>query len=125
MRIAIVGTGAMGSLFASHLADTGAEIWAFDVWREHVDGDAARRADRASGWQARAACGIHATSDPADAGICDISHGFREVRPDGRCDSGRATDDRPRDNNRDAAERHRQCRDHSRRLSAKSRSHSG
>ena len=37
MRIAIVGTGAMGSLFASHLADTDAEVWAFDVWREHIE----------------------------------------------------------------------------------------
>ena len=71
MRIAIVGTGAMGSLFASHLADAGAEVWAFDVWREHVEAigrgglivhrDGKSRSVR-----------IHATLDPADAGICDI-----------------------------------------------------
>jgi 2-dehydropantoate 2-reductase len=37
MRIAVIGAGAMGSLFASCLADTAAEVWAYDQWREHVE----------------------------------------------------------------------------------------
>ncbi len=38
MRICIVGCGAIGSLFAAHLARAGeAEVYAFDVWEEHVD----------------------------------------------------------------------------------------
>jgi len=38
MRICIVGCGAVGSLFAAHLAKAGeAEVWAYDVWKEHVD----------------------------------------------------------------------------------------
>jgi 2-dehydropantoate 2-reductase len=38
LKICIVGCGAVGSLFAAHLAQKGeAEVWAYDVWREHVD----------------------------------------------------------------------------------------
>jgi 2-dehydropantoate 2-reductase len=38
MRICIVGCGAVGSLFAAHLAKAGeVEVWAYDVWKEHVD----------------------------------------------------------------------------------------
>lgn len=38
MRICIIGCGAVGSLFAAHLAKTGeAEVWAYDVWKEHVE----------------------------------------------------------------------------------------
>jgi len=37
MRICVVGCGAVGSLFAAHLAKAGeAEVWAYDVWKEHV-----------------------------------------------------------------------------------------
>lgn len=36
MRVVVVGAGAMGSLFACHLAGTGEEVWVYDVWREHV-----------------------------------------------------------------------------------------
>jgi 2-dehydropantoate 2-reductase len=38
MRICVIGCGAVGSLFAAHLAKTGeAEVWAYDVWKEHTD----------------------------------------------------------------------------------------
>jgi 2-dehydropantoate 2-reductase len=38
MRICVVGCGAVGSLFAAHLAKAGeAEVWAYDVWKEHTD----------------------------------------------------------------------------------------
>jgi len=37
MRICVVGCGAVGSLFAAHLARAGeAEVWAYDVWKEHT-----------------------------------------------------------------------------------------
>lgn len=37
MKICIVGCGAVGSLFAAHLAKAGeAEVWAYDVWKEHT-----------------------------------------------------------------------------------------
>ncbi len=38
MKICVIGCGAVGSLFAAHLAKAGeAEVWAYDVWKEHVD----------------------------------------------------------------------------------------
>ena len=41
-KIAILGTGAMGSVYAALLADAGNEVWAIDVWREHVEAIRAR-----------------------------------------------------------------------------------
>ncbi len=36
MKIAVVGAGAMGSLFGAMLAEAGNEVWLHDVWVEHV-----------------------------------------------------------------------------------------
>jgi 2-dehydropantoate 2-reductase len=75
LRIAIIGTGAMGSLFASHLAGTEAEIWAFDVWREHVD--AIRRDGLIVHRDGTArSARIHATTNAGEAGICDVAMVF-------------------------------------------------
>jgi len=38
LKVCIIGCGAVGSLFAAHLAQKGeAEIWAYDVWKDHID----------------------------------------------------------------------------------------
>jgi 2-dehydropantoate 2-reductase len=38
VRVAVVGCGAIGSLYAAHLARVpGVEVWAVDAWAEHVD----------------------------------------------------------------------------------------
>ncbi len=36
MKIAVVGAGAMGSLFGAMLAEAGNDVWLYDVWGEHV-----------------------------------------------------------------------------------------
>jgi 2-dehydropantoate 2-reductase len=36
MKVAVVGAGAMGSLFGAMLAEAGNEVWLYDVWPEHV-----------------------------------------------------------------------------------------
>ncbi|MGD8471738.1 MAG: 2-dehydropantoate 2-reductase [Desulfobacteraceae bacterium] len=36
MKIAIVGAGAMGSLFGSLLAEGGHEVWLYDIWQDHI-----------------------------------------------------------------------------------------
>ncbi len=71
MKIAIVGTGAMGSVYAALLAAAGHEVWAIDRWREHVD------AMRAKGLRLEGASGdrtvkLNATTEPRDAGPCDL-----------------------------------------------------
>ena len=37
MKIAVIGAGAMGSLFGGLLAESGARVHLLDVWAEHVD----------------------------------------------------------------------------------------
>ncbi len=71
MKIAVVGTGAMGSVYAALMGDAGNEVWAIDRWVEHVE------AIRANGLRLEGASGdrtvrMHATTDPADAGVCDL-----------------------------------------------------
>ena len=36
MKIAVVGGGAMGSLFAGYLAMSSEDVWIYDIWEEHV-----------------------------------------------------------------------------------------
>ncbi len=71
MKIAIVGCGAMGSVYAALLADAGHEVWAIDSWKEHVE------AMRSKGLRLEGASGdrtvrLNATTDPADAGPSDL-----------------------------------------------------
>jgi 2-dehydropantoate 2-reductase len=71
MKIAIVGTGAMGSVYAGLLASAGHEVWAIDAWREHVE------AMRAKGLRLEGISGdrtvrVHASTDAKDAGPCDL-----------------------------------------------------
>ena len=71
MKIAIVGTGAMGSVYAGLFASAGHEVWAIDRWREHIE------AIRARGLRVEGASGdrtvhIQATTIAAEAGICDL-----------------------------------------------------
>ena len=71
MKIAIVGAGAMGSVYAGILGDAGNEVWAVDTWTEHVE------AIRSGGLLVEGASGnrtvrVEATSDPAEVGVCDL-----------------------------------------------------
>jgi len=71
MKIAIVGTGAMGSVYAALFASAGHEIWAVDRWREHIE------AIRARGLRLEGASGdrtvkLNATTDAREAGTCDL-----------------------------------------------------
>jgi 2-dehydropantoate 2-reductase len=71
VKIAIVGAGAMGSVYAALLASVGAEVWAVDVNVEHVE------AIRARGLRVEGASGdrtvrIGATTNPDEAGPVDL-----------------------------------------------------
>ena len=70
MKICIIGCGAVGSLFAAHLAQKGeAEVWAYDVWREHIDA-INKNGLRLSG-AADFTAQLHATSDAEELPRCD------------------------------------------------------
>src|SRR4051794_30113587 len=72
MKIAIVGTGAMGAVYAALLQKTGHEVWAIDSWGEHVD-RIARDGLRVSGASGSYVVdGIRAGYTVADAGACDL-----------------------------------------------------
>ncbi len=72
MKIAIHGTGAMGSVYAALFAEAGHEVWAVDPWQDHVAAINAQglRLEGASG--DRTVSGIRATTDIAEAGACDL-----------------------------------------------------
>lgn len=73
MKIAIIGTGAMGSVYAGLLADAGNEVWAIDLWHKHIT------AIRQQGLRVEGASGdrvvrnnLHASTNINDAGHCDL-----------------------------------------------------
>jgi len=71
VRICVVGCGAVGSLFAAHLAQLeDVEVWAYDAYREHVD------AINAEGLRLSGAGDVvgrmRATTDPAELPPCDF-----------------------------------------------------
>jgi len=70
IRICIVGCGAVGSLFAAHLARADqAEIWAYDVWKDHTD--AIRKNGLRLSGAADFTANLKATSDPKVLPRCD------------------------------------------------------
>lgn len=71
MKIAIIGVGAMGSVYAALLTSGGHDVWAVDVWKEHID------AIREKGLRVEGASGdrtvrINATTNPADVRDADL-----------------------------------------------------
>jgi 2-dehydropantoate 2-reductase len=70
MKICIVGCGAVGSLFAAHLAKAGeAEVWAYDVWKDHTD--AIRKNGLRLSGAAEFTARLQATSDPSELPQCE------------------------------------------------------
>jgi 2-dehydropantoate 2-reductase len=68
MRVCVVGCGAVGSLFAAHLAGV-AEVWAYDLQRDHVDA-INKGGLRISGVSDMVA-DVRATADPAEIPPCE------------------------------------------------------
>lgn len=72
MKIAVIGVGAMGSIYAGLLANIGHEVWAIDTWADHIN------AIKEKGLHIEGASGdccvetINASTDLADAGTCDL-----------------------------------------------------
>ena len=71
MRIAVVGAGAMGSLFGGLLAEAGEDVVLVDIWEEHV------RAINERGLHIKGVSGdrvvrVRATTKHAEVGVVDL-----------------------------------------------------
>ncbi len=71
MKIGIVGTGAMGCVYAGLLGDAGHEVWAIDLWKEHVEA-IRNKGLRLEGKSGDRTVRINATTDTAEVGPCDL-----------------------------------------------------
>jgi 2-dehydropantoate 2-reductase len=70
LKVCIVGCGAVGSLFAAHVAQKGeAEVWAYDVWKDHID--AIRRNGLRLSGAAEFTARLNATSNAKELPRCD------------------------------------------------------
>ena len=72
MKIAVVGVGAMGSVYAGLLADAGNEVWAIDIREDHLNAirEQGLRIEGASG--DRIVKQLNVSTRAADAGSCDL-----------------------------------------------------
>jgi len=71
VKIAVVGTGAMGSIYAGLLADAGHEVWAVDRWQEHVDA-IRQRGLRVEGASGDRVVRVRATTDAGEVGEAEL-----------------------------------------------------
>ncbi|MEO8717435.1 MAG: 2-dehydropantoate 2-reductase [Burkholderiales bacterium] len=71
MKIAIVGCGAMGSVYAGLFASAGHEVWAIDRWAEHVAA-INQHGLRLEGKSGDRTVKVKATTEAKDAGPCDL-----------------------------------------------------
>jgi len=72
MKIAVVGAGAMGSLFGAMLAEAGNEVWLYDIWTEHVQAinqDGLRIERQGKSRRVR----LNATTDPEQIGQAELT----------------------------------------------------
>ena len=72
MKVAIVGTGAMGSVYAGLLGKAGHEVWAIDIWQEHLDAIAKSGLTVSGASGSYVVEGIHVGQTPRDAAPCDV-----------------------------------------------------
>jgi 2-dehydropantoate 2-reductase len=71
VKIAIVGCGAMGSVYAGLFASAGHEVWAIDRWAEHVEA-MKKNGLRLEGKSGDRTVKVHATTEAKEAGACDL-----------------------------------------------------
>ena len=71
MKTAVVGAGAMGSVYATLFAEAGHDVWAIDQWAEHVDA-INRDGLTLTGFTGDRTVTMSASTSVADAGTCDM-----------------------------------------------------
>jgi 2-dehydropantoate 2-reductase len=71
MKICIVGTGAMGSVYAGLLCDAGNDVWAIDRWADHIEA-IGKNGLRVEGKSGDRTVRLKATTDVTEIGSCDL-----------------------------------------------------
>jgi len=71
VKIAVVGIGAMGSVYAGLLASAGHEVWAVDPWQEHVEA-IRERGLRVEGASGDRVVRLRTTTDAAEVGEAEL-----------------------------------------------------
>jgi 2-dehydropantoate 2-reductase len=71
MKIAVMGAGAMGSLFGGRLAASGEDVTLVDHWREHVEAINAKGLG-INGLRGGRTISVKATTDPSSVGSVDL-----------------------------------------------------
>tara|TARA_B100001093_G_scaffold90958_1_gene83071 strand:- start:2010 stop:2945 length:936 start_codon:yes stop_codon:yes gene_type:complete len=72
MKIAVVGVGAMGSVYAAKFATSGHQVMAVDPWRDHVEAINSVGLKIQGPKGEATVLGIKATTDFKDCGQCDL-----------------------------------------------------
>ena len=71
MKIAVIGAGAMGSLFGALLAESGHEVWLCDIWQDHIK--ALKQSGLKIEWNGETRkVRLNATSDPRQIGESEL-----------------------------------------------------
>ncbi len=72
MKISVVGTGAMGALYAALLGKSGHEVWAIDAWSEHVEATERDGLAVSGASGDYVVTGIRGAATPGEAGHSDL-----------------------------------------------------
>ena len=72
MKIAIIGVGAMGSVYAGLLADAGHSVWAVDLWQDHLNAIASDGLRIEGPKGDRIVSNIQTTNNLTDIGDCEL-----------------------------------------------------
>lgn len=72
MKIAVVGLGAMGSVYATLFLEAGHEVWAIDEWEEHIDAIKSRGLTLEGASGSRTNYNLNVTTKMSDIGNSDL-----------------------------------------------------
>ena len=73
MKVGIIGSGSMGSLYGGVLAEDGHEVWFIDVFKEHVDAVKTNGLIVNKDGSKRIIQNIRATTQAEEAGVVDLA----------------------------------------------------
>lgn len=73
MKYAIIGCGRMGSILSGALAKAGAEVWAVDTYKAHVDAINEKGLTVCWNGNEETYTNVHACTSAKEVGVCDVA----------------------------------------------------